>query len=127
MQNESFSSCVLLPEELQAGAHHFNRRAAQVRRKMCWQNCRMNCIIAFVILGILAVITIIVLGQHAYFNFVFEKKRSLIPDSVVYSIHMSQLQNCCCVRQFLCYLWYHCNNIKYDYDYDLKKTKKLYF
>ena len=74
MQNESFSSCVLLPEELQAGAHHFNRRATQVRRKMCWQNCRMNCIIAFVILGILAVITIIVLGQHAYFNFVLKKK-----------------------------------------------------
>ncbi|KAK7098740.1 vesicle-associated membrane protein 4-like [Littorina saxatilis] len=47
-------------EELQSGSHHFSRRATQVRRKMCWQNCRMNCIIAFVILGILAVIAIIV-------------------------------------------------------------------
>ena len=54
---------VMHPEELQAGAHHFNRRSVQVRRKMCWQNCRMNCIIALVILGILSVITIIILGQ----------------------------------------------------------------
>ncbi|KAK7477195.1 hypothetical protein BaRGS_00031580 [Batillaria attramentaria] len=50
-------------EELQAGASHFNRRAGQVRRRMCWQNCRMTCIIALVIFIIIAVIVTIILVE----------------------------------------------------------------
>ncbi|XP_076471060.1 vesicle-associated membrane protein 8-like [Babylonia areolata] len=48
-------------EELQSSATHFKRRSGQMRRKMCWQNCRMNCIIAAVVFVIIAVIVIIVL------------------------------------------------------------------
>ncbi|KAL8565358.1 hypothetical protein ACOMHN_029053 [Nucella lapillus] len=50
-------------EELQAGSHNFNRRAGHVRRRMCWQNCRMNCIIAFIVFVIIAVIVVIVLVE----------------------------------------------------------------
>lgn len=48
-------------EDLQAGSHYFSRRANQVRRKMCWQNCKMNIIIALVVLGVIIVIVLIVL------------------------------------------------------------------
>lgn len=50
-------------EDLQEGAHQFNRRAGQVRRRMCWQNCRLNCIIAIIVIVVIAVIIIIILGE----------------------------------------------------------------
>lgn len=50
-------------EELQIGATHFNRRANQVRRKMCWQNCKMTLIIAFVVFIIIAVIITIIIVE----------------------------------------------------------------
>ncbi|XP_025086554.1 vesicle-associated membrane protein 4-like [Pomacea canaliculata] len=50
-------------EGLQASSSNFSRRATQVRRTMCWQNFRLNCIIALVVLGIIVVIIIVVLVE----------------------------------------------------------------
>jgi len=55
-------------EDLESNSIRFKRSSSKLRKNMCLRNCRMNCIIALVVLGIIAVIVVIVLVETKPWN-----------------------------------------------------------
>ncbi|KAK6191777.1 hypothetical protein SNE40_003376 [Patella caerulea] len=53
-------------EDLSASSQEFRKAAVRVKRKACWQNCRLTCIIILVVAAIIAVIVIVVVVEKPW-------------------------------------------------------------
>ncbi|XP_067654990.1 vesicle-associated membrane protein 4-like [Haliotis asinina] len=50
-------------EDLESGSINFKKTSVRLKKKMCWQNCKMNCIIAIVAVVIVAIIVVIIVVE----------------------------------------------------------------
>ncbi|ESO95347.1 hypothetical protein LOTGIDRAFT_232043 [Lottia gigantea] len=53
-------------DDLSSSSIGFRKASTKLKRKACWQNCKMTCILILVIAAIIAVIVIVVVVEHPW-------------------------------------------------------------
>ncbi|XP_041366601.1 vesicle-associated membrane protein 3-like [Gigantopelta aegis] len=77
-------------EDLEAGSVQFRKSATNIKKKMCWQNCRLMCIIGVIVFVVVAVIIIVIVvevkpwengsGQHHNHTVTYTTRIRFNPD-----------------------------------------------